>query len=104
MSTPARSPVANLLQYASNAFNEIPPKNASTVFPFEAVGIVRFGAAVADAEAAEEEEEEEAIEQSFSNNVVSVRDSEQTLRLSPPSITKSNLERKISFDALRANP
>lgn len=51
MSTPARRPVANLLQYASNAFNEMPPKYASTAFPFEAVGIVRFGAADAEAEA-----------------------------------------------------
>ena len=86
MSTPARRPVANLLQYASNAFNEMPPKYASTAFPFEAVGIVRFGAADAEAEAdADAEAElEEDIEQSYTNNVASVRDSGQSLRLSPP--------------------
>ncbi len=84
MSTPARRPVANLLQYASNAFNEMPPKYASTVFPFEAVGIVRFGAADADADADAEAELEEDIEQSYTNNVASVRDSGQSLRLSPP--------------------
>ena len=84
MSTPARRPVANLLQYASNAFNEMPPKYASTVFPFEAVGIVRFGAADADTDADAEAELEEDIEQSYTNNVASVRDSGQSLRLSPP--------------------
>ena len=84
MSTPARRPVANLLQYASNAFNEMPPKYASTVFPFEAVGIVRFGAADAEADADAEAELEEDIEQSYTNNVASVRDSGQSLRLSPP--------------------
>ena len=84
MSTPARRPVANLLQYASNAFNEMPPKYASTAFPFEAVGIVRFGAAAAEADADAEAELEEDIEQSYTNNVASVRDSGQSLRLSPP--------------------
>ena len=66
----------------------MPPKYASTVFPFEAVGIVRFGAADADAEAEAdadaEAELEEDIEQSYTNNVASVRDSGQSLRLSPP--------------------